>query len=84
MRDSPGCALAHMPIKKFTNGEATSADLYRLNLAYSKALRLLHLVDRNDPLTESLAKKVVEIGASGLTDPQEIAEAAAKHFRELR
>ena len=37
-----------MLIEKFTN-VATSATVHRLNLAYSKALQLLDLEDRNDP-----------------------------------
>ena len=32
-----------------------------LNDAYKRALRALHLVDRNDPLTEIVAKKIVEV-----------------------
>jgi hypothetical protein len=34
-----------MPIRKFIKGEMGSAEIKRLNLAYTKALRMLDLVD---------------------------------------
>jgi hypothetical protein len=34
----------------------------RLNRAYRDVLRSLHLVDRNDPIAEIVAKTVIEIG----------------------
>jgi hypothetical protein len=40
----------------------------------TRTLRLLHLVDRNEPLTDLVAKKVIEIGQSGVRDPAEIAK----------
>jgi hypothetical protein len=39
-----------------------------LNKAYTFALRSLSLVDRNDPLTEMIAKKVVQIGGSAKSE----------------
>ena len=45
-----------------------------LNLAFIRALRLLHLVDRNDPVCEIVARKVIEIGATGAGDPVVISE----------
>ena len=45
-----------------------------LNRAFEQALRSLHLVDRNDPLTELVARKIIEIGAGGVSDPAEIAK----------
>jgi hypothetical protein len=38
------------------------------------ALGSLGLVDRNNPLTELVAKKVIELHADGLNDPAEIAD----------
>ena len=71
-----------MPIKHFIKGEMRSADIHRLNLAYAKALRMLHLIDREDPLTEIIARNVVEVGTSGLIDPQQIADAVVEPFRK--
>ena len=44
---------------------------------------MLELVDRRDPVTEMVAKKVIEVGTSGVTDPQEIAEMVVSHFRKV-
>jgi hypothetical protein len=41
--------------------------------AYEQALRGLCLVDRNDPLAEMVAKKVIEIAQRGVRDPTDIA-----------
>ena len=60
-----------------------SADINRLNVAYAKALRMLDLIDRSDPVTEIVAKKVLEVGTSGVTDPQEIAEIVVSNFRKV-
>jgi hypothetical protein len=62
------------------NGLAGPEDVERLNRAYSYALRSLHLVDRNDPITEIVAKKVIEVGAKGVRDPSEISEIAVKQL----
>ena len=69
-----------MPIRQFINGEMGSADINRLNVAYAKALRMLHLIDRDDPVAEIVAKKIVDVGTSGVTDPQDIAEAVVKQL----
>ncbi len=50
----------------------------RLNDAYERALHSLHLVDRNDPITEIVAKKIIEIGQTGLSDPVQISMRAVK------
>jgi hypothetical protein len=69
-----------MPIRQFIRGELTSAEFNRLNVAYARSLRLLDLTDRNDPVSDIVAKKVVDVGTSGLTDPEEIAKAVVSHF----
>jgi hypothetical protein len=71
-----------MPIRQFIKVEMESAEIKRLNIAYAKALRMLDLVDRSDPITELVAKKVIEVGTSGVTDPQEIADTVVSHFRK--
>jgi hypothetical protein len=47
-----------------------------LNDAYERTLHALHLVDRNDPLTEIVAKKVIEVSQTGISDPARISELA--------
>lgn len=48
--------------------------------AYEETLQAFGLVDRNDPLTELIAKKIIEIGQTGLRDPSQI---SAQAFKEL-
>ncbi len=52
-----------------------------LNEAYKRALRGLHLVDRNDPLTEMVAKKIIEVSQGGINDPAQISQRAIKDLR---
>jgi hypothetical protein len=42
--------------------------------AYERALRKLGLVDRNDPITEMVAKKVIELGQRGVREAQQISD----------
>lgn len=48
--------------------------------AYELSLRELGLVDRSDPMTELVAKKIIEVAQTGLRDPTEI---SAQAIREL-
>ena len=48
--------------------------------AYELTLRTLDL-DRNDPKTLMIAKKVLEIGETGLKDPAELSKSAVKSLR---
>ena len=68
-----------MPIDRLLkDGERTPDEIERLNKAFSLALRSLSLVDRNDPLCEIVARKVIEMAAEGGQDPGEIAHRAVK------
>jgi hypothetical protein len=49
-----------------------------LNAAFNQALRALHLVDRDDPVCDLVARKIIETYQSGVLDPGEIAEATVK------
>jgi hypothetical protein len=51
----------------------------RLVAAYERTLRTLDLVDRNDPITQIVAKKIIEIGNRG-GDALEIAKLAIKEL----
>ena len=66
-----------MPISRLLANESVApGELERLTEAYELALRTLSLVDRNDPLTEIIAKKIVEIGQSGTYPPAQISKLA--------
>jgi len=70
-----------MPLNRLLkDSKLPPADVERLNRAYAFTLGSLSLVDRNDPLTEIVARKVIEIGAS-VHDPAEIAERTLKGLR---
>nr|QIG99678.1 hypothetical protein G6P99_38500 [Bradyrhizobium sp. 6(2017)] len=55
-------------------------EVERLNRAFTFSLKSLHLVDRNDPVSDIVARKVIEIDKSGAHDPHEIAARVAKEF----
>jgi len=64
-----------MPINRLLGDrELNLNDIERLNIAFDLALRVLHLVDRNDPICNIVARKVIEIGTNGVLDPKEIAD----------
>jgi hypothetical protein len=71
-----------MPINRLlADSKLRPEEIKRLNAAYTYALRSLSVVDRNDPLTEMLARKIIEIGASGITDPAKISQMAIVYFK---
>ena len=47
-------------------------EIERMTTAYEDALRVLRLTDRTDPMTEILAKKIIEIAQTGERDPARI------------
>jgi hypothetical protein len=62
----------------FKNSPMEPEQISRLSEAYEQTLRTLCLVDRNDPLTELIAKKIIEIGQTGVKEPAQISELAIK------
>jgi hypothetical protein len=70
-----------MPINRlFREGKIQPEELERLDRAFTFTLRSLYLVDRNDPICDIVARKVIEIDAAGTRDPEEIAKIAAKEL----
>ena len=70
-----------MPINRLlANSELGPDAIENLNLAFKQALRSLHLVDRYDPVTELVARKIIEIAATGVHDAAEIAKIAVKQL----
>jgi hypothetical protein len=68
-----------MPLTRLLkDGKLKPEEIDKLNRAYTYALRSLSLVDRNDPLCEVIARKIIEVGAVGDGDPRQIAEQAVK------
>ena len=73
---------AAMPINRmFREGKIKPEDVERLDRAFSSTLSVLGLVDRNDPICEIVARKIIEIDATGTHDPKEIATVAIAQLR---
>ena len=70
-----------MPINRLLRGSKIDAEKVELlDRAFELALRSLGLVDRNDPMTELVAEKVIEVHGLGVNDPEEIADIAVKRI----
>jgi hypothetical protein len=68
-----------MPINSLLRDSKLDPSVIQLlDAAFNKALRALHLVDRDDPVCDLVARNIVEIYESGVLDPSEIAEATVK------
>lgn len=48
--------------------------------AYERTLKALHLVDRNDPITEMVAKKIIELGQRGVREAKQLSALAIKEL----
>jgi hypothetical protein len=53
-------------------------EIARLVTAYEETLKALGLKNRNDPITELVARKIIEIGQTGVRDPLQLAKLAIK------
>lgn len=70
-----------MPINRLLSDINLTAEQRRvMELAFNSTLRKLSLVDRNDPVCHMVARKVIDLGALGYTNPAEITELTVKHF----
>ena len=56
------------------------ADIERLAMAYEQTLRALRLKERNDPITQLVAEKIIAIGRLGIEDPAEISKLALEEL----
>jgi hypothetical protein len=52
----------------------------RMEEAYERALVVLGLKDRNDPLTESIARLIIEAAQTGEKDPEAICTLALRRL----
>ena len=53
-------------------------EISQLVAGYEKTLKGLGLRDRNDPITQLVARKVFEIAQTGVRDPLQLASIAVK------
>ncbi|QOG23173.1 hypothetical protein [Bradyrhizobium sp. SEMIA] len=52
----------------------------RITAAYGQALHTLCVKDRDDPLAEMIAKKIIKIAQSGVHEPAKISALAIKEL----
>ena len=70
-----------MPIYRLLqNSPLGPEEIAILTDAYERTLRALSLVDRNDPITEMVAKKIIELGQRGVREPTELSALAIKEL----
>ena len=71
-----------MPINRLLkDSKLEPEEVERLNRAFSCALRKLRLVDRNDPIVDIIAKKIIDVGATtGAREAEQIADAAIEQL----
>ena len=53
-----------------------------MNAAFEAACKSLKLFDRNDPIIEVLARKIIDIARSGERDPQRIHDLVLLQLKE--
>jgi hypothetical protein len=62
------------------NSAFAPEDIGPLVAAYENCLRILGLADRSDPITQLIAKKIIEIGRTGMRDPVQIGRLALEEI----
>jgi len=61
-----------MPIRKYIAGATFDPDsIARMTAAFQKACTILN-IGGEDPLVETVAKKIISLASQGVTDPNEI------------
>jgi hypothetical protein len=68
-----------MPMSQFLHGHAFGPDeIEVMTTAFEGALRTVGLVDRTDPATELVARKIIELAQQGERDPVQLSERAVQ------
>jgi hypothetical protein len=72
-----------MPITPFLDGQKFDSETKRvMGVAFEMTRAALRLTDRNDPIIEIIAKKIIELAKAGARNPDLLCERALKHLRE--
>jgi hypothetical protein len=69
-----------MTIDRFLSGSEGAQDLALLKEAYRLTLRSLNLVDRDDPVAELVARRVIEACRAGAASAAEVSRIAIKNL----
>lgn len=68
-----------MAIYRLLDGAAFEPEAVKVMTdAYEEALRTLRLADRSDPVTEIIARKIIQCANTGENDPARLCEAALR------
>ena len=68
-----------MAIHRLLDGAAFEPEAIKaMTDAYEEALRTLRLTDRNDPVAEMIARKIIQCANTGDDDPARLCEAALR------
>ena len=68
-----------MPIRRLIlNLSFNQDDIERLSAAYEDALRALHISDRDDPVNQIIAQRIIEGARAGVRDPGDLCKLAIK------
>ena len=68
-----------MPIHRLIqNLSFNQDDIERLAEAYEEALRALHISDRDDPINQIIAQRIIEGARTGVRDPGDLCKMAIK------
>lgn len=71
-----------MAIYRFLQNSASAPeDIAPLVAAYEDCLRTLKLSDRSDPITEIVAKKIIELAQTGIRDSARLGRLALEEIR---
>ncbi|MDT4737067.1 hypothetical protein [Bradyrhizobium sp. WYCCWR 12699] len=72
-----------MPISRLmANIDLTPEQKHVLELAFNHALRKLDLVDRDDPICDLIAKRMIDISMRGVTDAVALAEITVREIKQ--
>lgn len=63
------------------NSAFAPEDIAPLVVAYEDCLRTLKLSNRSDPITETVAKKIIEIAQTGIRDAAQLGRLALEEIR---
>jgi len=68
-----------MPIHRLIqNLSFNQDDIERLAAAYEEALRALHISDRDDPINQVIAQRIIEGARTGVRDAGDLCKMAIK------
>jgi hypothetical protein len=80
----PGSLGAAVPIYELLRGQGSFGpeDVAMLGKVFDDVLQTLGLVDRKDPATEMVARKLIELAKTGVRDPLRLKALTVQSFTQ--